>query len=163
MKSLSACEPPIAHYAHQMRKTMNLLMSVLLQLLFFGVFSAFMLLQEPAPSAAVVALFVAGELGCTSVLCSVIVKRLRQGFFPVWLQEVIVGYVASHVCIVNLLHLGPLSGHATRVPAQSPLDWMELMLRVCLGMVLILTAGVLSTARIRRFAEPHIRKFIAAA
>jgi hypothetical protein len=40
---------------------------------------------------------------------------------------------------------------------------MELMLRVCLGMVLILTAGVLSTARIRRFAEPHIRKFIAAA
>jgi hypothetical protein len=40
---------------------------------------------------------------------------------------------------------------------------MELMLRVSLGMVLVLTAAVLSKARVQRFAEPHIRKFIAAA
>ena len=59
-------------------KTMNLLMSAVLQLLFFGVFSLFMVLNEPAQSALVVALFVAGELGGTSVLCSLIVKRLRR-------------------------------------------------------------------------------------
>jgi hypothetical protein len=40
---------------------------------------------------------------------------------------------------------------------------MELLLRVSLGLVLILTAGVLSKARVRKFAEFHIRKFIAAA
>jgi len=142
---------------------MNLLMSVVLQLLFFGVFSLFMVLNEPAQSALVVALFVAGELGGTSVLCSVIVKRLRQGTFPDWLKEVIVGYVVSHICIVNALHLGPFGGHAARVPAHGTLDWMELTLRVSLGLVLILTAGVLSNARIRRIALPHIRKFIAAA
>jgi hypothetical protein len=142
---------------------MNLLMSAMLQLLFFGAFSAFMILNEPGQSAAVVALFIAGELGGTSILCSVIVKRLRQGSIPEWLMEVIVGYVVSHICIVNLLHFGPFGGHAPRVPAHSTLDWMELMLRVSLGLVLVLTAGVLSKARVRRFAEPHIRKFIAAA
>ena len=142
---------------------MNLLMSAMLQLLFFGAFSVFMLLNEPGQSAAVVALFVAGELGGTSVLCSIIVKRLRQGSIPQWLMEVIVGYVVSHMCIVNFLHFGPFGSHVPRVPAQSTLDWMELMLRVSLGLVLILTAGVLSKARIRKFAEPHIRKFIAAA
>ena len=146
-----------------MGKTMNLLMSVMLQLLFFGAFCVFMVLNEPAQSAAVVALFVAGELGGTSVLCSVIVRRLRQGAFPVWLTEVIVGYVVSHICILNALHLGPFGGHVPPAPAHNTLDWMELMLRVSLGMVLILTAGVLSKARVRRFAEPHIRKFIAAA
>jgi hypothetical protein len=146
-----------------MRKTMNLLMSVMLQLLFFGAFCAFMLLNEPAQSAAVVSLFVAGELGGTSVLCSVIVRRLRQGSFPAWLNEVIVGYVVSHICILNALHLGLLGGYAPRAPAHNTLDWMELMLRVSLGLVLILTVGVLSKARVRRFAEPHIRRFIAAA
>jgi hypothetical protein len=146
-----------------MRKTMNLLMSVMLQLLFFGAFCLFMVLNEPAQSAAVVSLFVAGELGGTSVLCSVIVRRLRQGSFPGWLNEVIVGYVVSHICIVNALHLGPLGGYGPRAPAHNALDWMELMLRVSLGLVLILTVGVLSKARVRRFAEPHIRKFIAAA
>jgi len=145
-----------------MRKTMNLLMSVVLQLLFFGAFCAFMVLNEPAQSAAVLSLFVAGELGGTSVLCSAIVRRLRQGSFPGWLKQVIVGYVVSHICILNALHLGPFSGHVP-APAHNTLDWMELMLRVSLGLVLILTAGVLSKARVRRFAEPHIRKFIAAA
>jgi hypothetical protein len=145
-----------------MRKTVNLMMSVMLQLLFFGVFCVFMVLNEPAQSAAVVSLFVAGELGGTSVLCSVIARRLRQGSFPGWLNEVIVGYVVSHICILNALHLGPLSGYASRAPAHNTLDWMELMLRVSLGLVLILTAGVLSKARVREFAEPHIRKFIAA-
>jgi hypothetical protein len=146
-----------------MRKTMNLLMSVMLQLLFFGAFCVFMVLNEPAQSATVVALFVAGELGGTSILCSVIVRRLRQGSFPGWLNEVIVGYVVSHICILNALHLGPLGGHGPRAPAYNTLDWMELMLRVSLGLVLILTVGVLSKARVRRFAEPHIRRFIAAA
>jgi hypothetical protein len=146
-----------------MRKTMNLLMSVILQLLFFGAFCVFMVLNGPAQSAAVVALFVAAELGGTSVLCSVIVRRLRQGSFPGWLNEVIVGYVVSHICILNALRLGPLGGYAPRAPAHNTLDWMELMLRVSLGLVLILTAGVLSKAKVRRFAEPHIRKFIAAA
>ena len=144
-------------------KTMNLWMSAVLQLLFFGAFSLFMVLGEPAQSALVVAVFVAGELGGSSVLCSLIVKRLRQGSFPDWLKEVIVGYVVSHICILNALHLSPFSGHAPRVPAHNTLDWMELMLRVSLGMVLILTAGVLSKARVRRIALPHIRKFIAAA
>jgi hypothetical protein len=144
-------------------KTMNLWMSAVLQLLFFGAFSLFMVLNEPAQSALVVAVFVAGELGGSSVLCSLIVKRLRQGSFPGWLNELIVGYVVSHICILNALHLSPFSGHTPRVPAHSTLDWMELMLRVSLGMVLILTAGVLSKARVRRFAEPHIRRFIAAA
>jgi hypothetical protein len=146
-----------------MRKTMNLCMSAMLQLLFFGAFSVFMVLNEPAPSATVVAFFVVGELGGTSVLCSVIVKRLRQGCFPGWLKDVTVGYVVSHLCILTVLHLGPLSGHVPPAPAKSTLDWMELMLRVSLGMVLILTAAVLSKARVQRFAEPHIRKFIAAA
>jgi hypothetical protein len=144
-------------------KTMSLWMSAVLQLLFFGAFSLFMVLNEPAHSALAVALFVAGELGGSSVLCSLIVKRLRQGSFPDWLKEVIVGYVVSHICILNALHLSPFSGHAPRLPAHSTLDWMELMLRVSLGMVLILTAGVLSKARVRRFALPHIRRFIAAA
>jgi hypothetical protein len=138
-------------------------MSVMLQLLFFGAFCVFMVLNEPAPSAAVVALFVAGELGGTSVLCSAIVRHFRQGSFPGWLNEVIAGYIVSHICILNALHVGPLSGYAPRAPAHNTLDWMELMLRVSLGLVLILTAGVLSKARVRRFAEPHIRKFIAAA
>jgi hypothetical protein len=146
-----------------MRKTLNLLMSFMLQLLFFGAFCVFMVLNEPAPSAAVVALFVAGELGGTSVLCSAIVRHFRQGSFPGWLNEVIAGYIVSHICILNALHLGPLSGYGPRAPAHNTLDWMELMLRVSLGLVLILTAGVLSKARVRRFAEPHIRKFIAAA
>ena len=145
-----------------MRKTVNLLMSVMLQLLFFGAFCVFMVLNEPAPSAAVVAFFVAGELGGTSVLCSVIVRRLRQGSFPGWLNEVIVGYVVSHICILNALHLGPFSGHVPPAPAHNTLDWMELMLRVSLGLVLILAAGVLSKARVRRIALPHIRRFIAA-
>jgi len=145
-----------------MRKTMNLLVSALLQLLFFGAFSLFMVLNEPAHSAVVVALFAAGELGGTSVLCSAIVKRLRQGSFPDWVKEVIVGYVLSHICILNALHLGPFSGHGPRMPAQNTLDWMELMLRVGLGTVLILTAGVLSKTAVRRYAEPHIRKLIAA-
>jgi hypothetical protein len=144
-------------------KTMNLLMSAMLQLLFFGAFSLFMVLKEPAPAAFVVALFVAGELGGTSVLCSVIVRHLRQGSFPGWLNEVIVGYVVSHICILNALHFGAFGGHVPPAPAHNTLDWMELMLRVSLGLVLILTAGVLSKARVRRFAEPHIRKFIAAA
>jgi len=74
-----------------------------------------------------------------------------------------VGYVVSHICILNALHLSPFSGHAPRLPAHSTLDWMELMLRVSLGMVLILTVGVLSKARVRRIALPHIRRFIAAA
>src|SRR6267154_3514130 len=147
----------------RMRKTMNLLMSVMLQLLFFGAFCVFMVLNEPAQSAAVVSLFVAGELGGTSILCSVIVRRLRQGSFPGWLNEVIAGYIVSHICILNALHLGSVSGYGPRAPAHNTLDWMELMLRVSLGLVLILTAGVLSKARVRRFAEPHIRKFIAAA
>jgi hypothetical protein len=146
-----------------MRKTMNLLMSVMLQLLFFGAFCVFMVLNEPAQSAAVVSLFVAGELGGTSVLCSVIVRRLRQGSFPGWLNEVIVGYVVSHICILNALHLGPLGGYGPRAPAHNTHDWMELMLRVSLGLVLILTVGVLSKARVRRIALPHIRRFIAAA
>jgi hypothetical protein len=141
-------------------KTMNLLMSAMTQLLFFGAFSMFMVRNEPAQSAFVIALFVAGELGGTSLLCSVIVKRLRQGSLPEWLKEVIVGYVASHICIVNALHLGT---YAPRVPAHSTLGWMELALRVSLGLVLILTVAVLSKARVRRFAEVHIRKFIAAA
>jgi hypothetical protein len=144
-------------------KTMNLCMSAVLQLLFFGAFSLFMVLNEPAHSALVVAVFVAGELGGSSVLCSLIVKRLRQGSFPDWLKQVIVGYVVSHICILNALHLSPFSGHAPRLPAHSTLDWMELMLRVSLGMVLILTVGVLSKARVRRIALPHIRRFIAAA
>jgi hypothetical protein len=152
-----------AGWGRRMRKTLNLLMSVMLQLLFFGAFCVFMVLNEPAPSSAVVALFVAGELGGTSVLCSVIVRRLRQGSFPGWLNEVIAGYIVSHICILNALHLGPVSGYGPRAPAHNTLDWMELMLRVSLGLVLILTAGVLSKARVRRFAEPHIRKFIAAA
>jgi hypothetical protein len=142
---------------------MNLLLSAMLQLLFFGAFSLFMVLNEPAPAAFVVALFVAGELGGTSVLCSVIVRRLRQGTLPGWLNEVIVGYVVSHICILNALHLGPLGGYGPRAPAHNTLDWMELMLRVSLGLVLILTAGVLSKARVRRIALPHIRRFIAAA
>jgi hypothetical protein len=146
-----------------MRKSMNLLVSALLQLLFFGTFSIFMVLNEPAQSAVVIALFVAGELGATSVLCSVIVKRLRQGSFPDWVKEVIVGYVLSHICILNALHLGPFGGHGPRMPAQNTLDWMELMLRVGLGTVLILTAGVLSKTAVRRYAETHIRKFIAVA
>jgi len=145
------------------RKTLNLVLSTSLQLLFFGAFSALMVENEPGQSAAIVALFVAGELGGTSVLCSVIVKRLRQGAFPEWLSEVAMGFVLSHICILNVLHLAPFSGHVPRAPAQNPLDWMELMLRVCLGMVLILTVAVLSKARVRKFAEPHIRKFIAAA
>jgi hypothetical protein len=174
MKSLSAYEPPIAHYGASVRmsvgaggglvgRTMNLLMSAVLQLLLFGAFSWFMVLTEPAQPAFVVALFVAGELGGTSVLCSVIVKRLRQGFFPDWQREVIVGYVVSHICILNALHLGPLGGYAPRKPAHNTLDWMELMLRVSLGLVLILTAAVLSKARVRRIALSHIRRFIAAA
>jgi hypothetical protein len=145
-----------------MRKATNLLMSAMLQLLFFGAFCVFMVLNEPAQSAGVVSLFVAGELGGTSVLCSAIVRRLRQGSFPRWLNEVIAGYIVSHICILNALHLGALSGYGPRAPAHNNLDWMELMLRVSLGLVLILTAGVLSKARVRRFAEPHIRKFIAA-
>jgi hypothetical protein len=144
-------------------KTMNLLMSAMLQLLFFGTFSLFMVLNEPAQSAAIVTLFVAGELGGTSVLCSIIVRRLRQGSFPGWLNQVIAGYVVSHICLLKALHLGSFGGHAPPTPAHKTLDWMELMLRVSLGMVLILTAAVLSKARVRRFAEPHIRKFIAAA
>jgi hypothetical protein len=146
----------------RMRKATNLLMSAMLQLLFFGAFCVFMVLNEPAQSAGVVSLFVAGELGGTSVLCSAIVRRLRQGSFPGWLNEVIAGYIVSHICILNALHLGALSGYGPRAPAHNNLDWMELMLRVSLGLVLILTAGVLSKARVRRFAEPHIRKFIAA-
>ena len=142
---------------------MNLLLSVVLQLLFFGAFCAFMVLNGPAPPAAIVSLFVAGELGGTSVLCSVIVRRLRQGSFPGWLNEVIVGYVVSHICILNALHFGPFGGHLPPAPAHNTLDWMELMLRVSVGLVLILSVGVLSKARVRRFAEPHIRKFIAAA
>ena len=58
-------------------KTMNLLMSAMLQLLFFGAFCLFMVLNEPAQSATIVTLFVAGKLGGTSVLCSIIVRRLR--------------------------------------------------------------------------------------
>jgi hypothetical protein len=146
-----------------MRKTMNLLMSVVLQLLFFGAFCVVMVLKDPAQSAAVVSLFVAGELGGTSVLCSVIVRRLRQGSFPGWLNEVIVGYVVSHICILNALHLGPLGGYGARAPAHNTVDWMELMLRVSLGLVLMLTVGVLSKARVRRIALPHIRRFITAA
>ena len=146
-----------------MRRAMNVLMSSLLQLMFFGAFGLFMVLNEPAQSAFVIALFVAGELGGTSLLCSVIVKRLRQGSLPDWLKEVIAGYVVSHICIVNALHLSALGGHAPRAAAHSTLDWMELVLRVSLGLVLIMTAGVLSKARVRRFALPHIRKFIAAA
>ena len=144
-------------------KTMNLWLSAVLQLLFFGAFSLFMVLGEPAPSAWIVALFVACELGGTSILCSAIVNRLRQGSLPGWLQEVTAGYVVSHICILNALHLNAFGGHAPRVPAHSTADWMELMLRVSLGMVLILTIGVLSKAPVRRFAESHIRKFIAAA
>jgi hypothetical protein len=142
---------------------MNLLLSVVLQLLFFGAFCGFMVLNGPAQPAAIVSLFVAGELGGTSVLCSVIVRHLRQGSFPGWLNEVIVGYVVSHICILNALHFGPFGGHLPPAPAHNTLDWMELMLRVSLGLVLILSVGVLSKARVRRFAEPHIRKFIAAA
>jgi len=123
----------------------------------------FIVLNEPAQSAVVVSLFVAGELGGTSVLCSVIVRRLRQGSFPGWLNEVIVGYVVSHICILNVLHRGPLGGYGPRAPAHNTLDWMELMLRVSLGLVLILTVVVLSKARVRRIALPHIRRFIAAA
>jgi hypothetical protein len=144
-------------------KSMNLWMSAVLQLAFFGAFSLLMVLNEPAQSALVVALFVAGEVGGTSVLCSVIVKRLRRGSFQDWLQQVIVGYVVSHICIVNALHQGTFGGHAPRAPFHNTLDWMELTLRVSLGLVLILTAGVLSKARVRRFAESHIRRFIAAA
>jgi hypothetical protein len=143
-------------------KTMNLLMSAVLQLLFFGAFSLFMVLNEPAQSALVVALFVAGELGGTSLLCSVMVKRLRQGSFPDWLKQLIGGYVVSHICILNALHLGAFGGHAARLPAHSTPDWMELTLRVSLGLVLMLTVAVLSKAPVRRFAEPHIRKLIAA-
>ena len=101
-----------------MRKTMNLLTSAVLQLLFFGGFSLLMVLNEPGQSAAVVALFVAGELGGSSVLCSLIVKRLRQGSLPDGLVEVIVGYVASHICILNILHLALFGGHGGRAPAR---------------------------------------------
>jgi hypothetical protein len=173
IESLSADEPPVAQYrasvhmsaagGRLMKKTQNLLMSAVLQFLSFGAFSLLMVLNEPAPSAAVVALFVAGELGGSSVLCSVIVKRFRQGSFPDWLQEVIAGYVVSHICILNLLHAGPFSGQGARVPAHGTLGWMELMLRVSLGLVLVLTTAVLSKARVRRMALPHIRKFFAAA
>ncbi len=142
---------------------MNLWVSAAVQLVFFGAFSLLMVLNEPAQSALVVALFVAGEVGGTSVLCSVIVKRLRRGSLQDWLKQVIVGYVVSHICIVNALHQGRFGGHAPRVPFHNTLDWMELTLRVGLGLVLILTAGVLSKARVRRFAESHIRRFIAAA
>ncbi len=146
-----------------MRTTTNLLMSTLLQLLFFGAFSALMYLTEPAHSAFAVALFVAGELGGTSLLCSVIVKRLRQGWLPAWQMEVVVGYVLSHLCLLNIIHLELFGWHARRMPAHNTLDWMELMLRVSLVAVLLLTGAVLSKTRVRRFAEPHIRKFIAAA
>jgi hypothetical protein len=145
-------------------KSMNLWMSAVLQLAFFGTFSLLVVLNEPAQSALVVALFVVGEVGGTSVLCSVIVKRLRPGSFQDWLKQVIVGYVVSHICILNALHhQGLFAGHAPLAPSHSTLDWMELTLRVSLGLVLILTAGVLSKARVRRFAEFHIRRFIAAA
>jgi hypothetical protein len=144
-------------------KSMNLWMSAVLQLAFFGAFSLLMVLNGPAQSALVVALFVAGEVGGTSVLCSFIVKRLRRGSFQDWLKQVIVGYVVSHICILNALHQGPFGGHAPRVPFHNTLDWMELTLRLSLGLVLILTAGVLSKAPVRRFAESHIRRFIAAA
>jgi|SRR5947209_4383559 len=126
---------------------MNFLMSAALQLLFFGAFSLSMALNEPGQSAWVVGLFVIGELGGTSILCSAIVERLRQGSFPDWLTQVIVGYVVSHVLIVNALHPAPFGGHVLRVPSHSTLDWMELTLRVCLGLVLVLTIGVLSKSR----------------
>jgi hypothetical protein len=156
---------PVRAWAREgglVEKTMNLWLSAALQLGFFGAFSLLMVLNEPAQSAFVVALFVAGEVGGTSVLCSVIVKRLRQGCFQEWLKQVIVGYVLSHICILNALHQSPFGGHAPRAPLHSTLDWMDLTLRVSLGLVLILTAGVLSKARVRRFAESYIRRFIAA-
>jgi hypothetical protein len=136
---------------------------MLLQLLFFGAFCAFLYLNQAAHPAFAVALFVAGELGGTSLLCSVIVKRLRQGTLPAWQMEVVVGYVLSHLCLLNVIHLERFGWHAVRVPAHNTLDWMELMLRVSLVAVLLLTGAVLSKSRVRRFAEPHIRKFIAAA
>jgi hypothetical protein len=142
---------------------MNLWTSAVVQIAFFGAFSLTMVRNDPAQSALVVALFAAGEVGGTSVLCTVIVKRLRQGSLPDWLKQLIVGYVASHICILSALHTGRFSGHAARLPAHSTLDWMELTLRVSLGLVLILTAGVLFKARVRRFAVSHIRRFIAAA
>jgi hypothetical protein len=144
-------------------KSMNLWMSAVLQIVFFGAFSLLMVLNEPAQSALVVVLFVAGEVGGTSVLCSVIVKRLQGGSFQDWQKQVIVGYVASHLCILNVLHQSLFGGQAPRAPSHSTLDWMELTLRVSLGLVLILTAGVLSKTRVRQFAESHIRRFIAAA
>jgi hypothetical protein len=122
-----------------------------------------MVLNEPAQSGLVVALFVAGEVGGTSVLCSVIVKRLQRGSFQDWQKQVIVGYVVSHIGILNVLHQGLFGGHAPGAPSHSTLDWMELTLRVSLGLVLILTVGVLSKTRVRRFAEFHIRRLIAAA
>src|SRR5258708_15569457 len=92
-------------------RKVNLLMSAVLQLLLFGAFSWFMVLSEPAQSAFVVALFVAGELGGTSVLCSVIVRRLRQGSFPHWQKKGIVGYAVTPICILYALHPGPFIRH----------------------------------------------------
>src|ERR1700722_6844748 len=107
----------------RVEKSMNLWMSAVLQLAFFGAFSLLMVLNEPAQSALVVALFVVGEVGGTSVLCSVIVKRLRRGSFQDWLKQVIVGYVVSHICILNALHQGPFGGDAARVALPTTLDW----------------------------------------
>ncbi len=119
---------------------MNILLSSIAQLLFFGALSALMIAHGPSPSAGVIALFGVGEMGGASMLCSLIVKCRRQPL-PGWVVDNIVGFSVAHLCIFMFVP-----------PAcpQSTLAWMELTLRVSLLVVLTTAAAVLYRTRNRR-------------
>jgi len=129
----------------------------------FGTVSALMITHGPVQSAAVIAVFVAGEMGGTSVLCSLIVRQFRRGLHRLTLLEAVAGYAVSHFTILTSLHMSAAAGRAPAVSGQSTLAWMELTLWVDLAAVLASTAAVLCEPRLRKFAELQIRKFIAAA
>ena len=141
---------------------MRLLRSALLQFLFFGAFTELMV-AAGGHSAAAALLFVIGELGGTSALCTFIVRQYRKSVLPGWLMEALVGYIASHLCILTLLHESSWASIASHARGPSDFAWVVLNLQIGLLVVLSSTTVVLCKPRIRKFTEAHFRKFTAAA
>ena len=126
------------------------LVSSILQFLIIGCLTALFVSQEPAQTWPVIALVVVGELGVTACFCSCIVRQFHKAHVPDWLTTVVVGYIVSHLGILDVLYRSPFSSHYPPVPGQSTLAWMELTLRVDLIAIIALSTAMLLERRIRK-------------
>ncbi len=146
---------------------MRILLSAVIQLLFFGALYALMLACGPNQPPGITTLYVIGELGTSSVLCSLIFKPLRRDALPNWLMIAVAGFVLSHLAILAGLGM-TATGHVPPVPGsasagQSSFDYMALTLEVELVVVLAATAAMLMRARLGKIAKVYLSKFITTA